>query len=880
MSLDLIKVQVFCCYTTSDREQMCNFSRLLADKAILSAANIWYDARIHPDLEWEKEIKWRLSCADIVLIFTSPKFFQSKVCTQDELPVIRRRLAGEEERLLTSESVKVIQLVEHDDSEVVGGLPNWGRGVDLRKLEPDDPSFQELQRWLKLAICKAFTQRLNEGTLSQDDFALLSEDHGVNVVRNRKLWAVVGVSLGAVGGAAATIAIEWLDWDIVETQIAFFAIVSFISYATLPVVQVVRNTSGDDLKIIVFLVAGILVVPVGFAGAALGAIAGLFVGFIAYLAGWQYRMDMPVGIAVGCVVGSWPWLTNPPNLGKELKVFLDADYEPPAVDPEGEGGLESIPYEREVAIADEDSVSANDSPPVDLPDFFEPPKPIVSPDQVRVDLSIVAATEGDVDGLRAALDAEEVNDLFNLRFLIADATDESHDWKPVFANNGQCVVLMTRELATHSLLESLQNYVKECSSRVSLVRIEKNVPADAPLMYIQALPEQIPTRGWPIEASAWRSVARTLRARTVAPFLRRLNRLHLERLPKPEDSFEELRFLRRYGGAHARGSFIEPRHDFAAFDFQYVVWYWSARSLASWGLGAGIASLCFQSTAPWGLAAFLAYLLLRDTIHYSCLRSWCTRISVFEFFVGLDHTIRRRPVLIWFGRLFLRVIATLVVAILVVGPLGKHDVVLEGVVIGLVSYLVTRYRVPSLVIPRSIPTHRDKYITRSGLTWTIEFPVENFPELLKATFGRNRPHEPRMIESYAFKLRISIAGVARALLESLVVVFLGMVIFLALTSFLVSRAFMPGALMLASTVASLLVTILGGLPKFHGKVWPWIQGVYRRMTHNFEILVGIPLFVAVVTALLTSADFYLLFLGVATLVTFVFRLLYHAMRYY
>jgi hypothetical protein len=325
----------------------------------------------------------------------------------------------------------------------------------------------------------------------------------------------------------------------------------------------------------------------------------------------------------------------------------------------------------------------------------------------------------------------------------------------------------------------------------------------------QGLPTgQIPVHDWPIRENAWANVARSVLADEIYEFIARIG-LYLRTVLLKE---ERARLLQIYGREFGLldydmelmggGPFIDPRHDLSRFPFRHLAWYWSPWRAAWWAaagavclgsvgnavaawLGPNAASgfgLVARHVLPAALLAFaIAYLVLKETMRYANLRlrpreDGETPGGVFGFFLGIlfreagPNSHERRPILARTARLLARplvVLAAVTATAVRLSAPGERFGHAAGAAVGLGCYLVSRYRVPAVVIRRRVaPTPHDVAVALHGLTWTLRSPRELFPEIERSRIGSAPSPRPRLIEGFSYESSISAWMVLRAIVDA------------------------------------------------------------------------------------------------------------------
>jgi hypothetical protein len=442
-------------------------------------------------------------------------------------------------------------------------------------------------------------------------------------------------------------------------------------------------------------------------------------------------------------------------------------------------------------------------------------------------------------------------------------------------------------------------------------------------MNIQSLPTgQIPVRNWPIQDNAWVNVSRNLLSDEISEFLSALTSylahvLFEEEVERSLDddnelSSDEVRRLRTYRYALESGErFSDPTDDLTRFTFKHRAWYWSLREAAWWAttgsvlfgaIGPNVARLFVGSDGStltqYGFsflifAIALSFLTLRDTVRYAALRmrlrSWPGELSPHSVlgFISRDGSpsVKRHPIFARTARLLLRPLGFLLVVIIAVGVLIGSEYrfgYAEGFLLGLACYLVTRYRVPAIVLASiSAPMPHDKAITRRRLTWIMRTPRKNFSELKRGLIGTVRSPLPWLVEAQAHWVSVSAWMFVRAVLDAVWITALGIVIVVGLRRRLhlnIILSFWAGLYFI-----SVILHSLGDRPEvfrinnesFLRAVWGAYSPILRKGLRTASYLL-LGLLIILTIEIITSATSMIgrnIFVGIVVFVAFALRLI-------
>lgn len=423
-------------------------------------------------------------------------------------------------------------------------------------------------------------------------------------------------------------------------------------------------------------------------------------------------------------------------------------------------------------------------------------KRLRSVEDVPLRLTIVAssARANDVTALKAALKAERCGDIFRTEiFLDTDSRGaDTSFWQAVMRWPGYCLVLMTSELAASpvpgAIARALSQQPFTGEHKLYPVLVDR-LPTGSPLMNIQGLPTgQIPVAEWSIRENAWTNVCRELLVDAVDGFFYRLNdvleALRVEKLrSEGRDAWDLVR------GLGNREELVDPRHDLAHFPFKHLRVYWSTRRAILWTL---VGAICFELVRPVAAAGavFLvavAYLGLRDTLTYLQARVWLFRegkLTVFDFLTetGMVNQPERRPILLRTAKVLVLPFCLVLVVIptIAVSGIGQSSLHLwaSGALVGLLCYVLSRYRVPAVTARRESPTPHSTRLIRRGWKWTFGLPSEASGLSARSRIGKAASPLPELIEGHRYQASLSAWMLVRALLDTLWLAPLGLGVWL------------------------------------------------------------------------------------------------------
>lgn len=93
-------IEIFFSYAHEDEDLMNDVRRQLVVHERNGRILKWHDRMIPPGAEWRDQIDWRLERAEIVLLFVSPHFIESRYCYEVEGEAALRRHASGEARVV------------------------------------------------------------------------------------------------------------------------------------------------------------------------------------------------------------------------------------------------------------------------------------------------------------------------------------------------------------------------------------------------------------------------------------------------------------------------------------------------------------------------------------------------------------------------------------------------------------------------------------------------------------------------------------------------------------------------------------------------------------------------------------------------------------
>jgi hypothetical protein len=819
------KTQVFVSYATADRALAMNFIKLLRDRALDAAAVFWMDSAIMPSWKWEGEIQERLASADVILAFVSPAFLASEYCMLREMPLIRARLAGAPSsiRLVRLREVDLGALC----AEGATVWPPDERSV--QQIAPDSAEMRELRTWLKIETCKGVVAR-HSTQHHMDLTTLHEVFGQPLVTRMRLAVAFLcGSVLGGGAGAAVHALLSLWSPSVAMGFIQLFSLLGFLVGTQVYLFRVVElwiesiRDRGDrplpwpplgiPLSELPFVLLAWLVPAILFA-----VLLGAPIGLVAYLFAWTGGVSLLEAISAGALafaIGSAHFAFH--FAPQRLKVFIDVAHlfpEPqvealPAITPReaftGRPANEELKQEEGIprpvsenpreAAKDEDEITSRESASADQSDSEQDdwyPKIV---EHVRRQLTIVGSSaRPEVTGeLEAALDAEHAADIFRI-VTITDDEARARDagfWESAFETEGCCVVLMTKELAGGDLPSVIADAVPIARGllRIYPILVDHGLDQSGSLMNYQGLPTgQLAVEDWPIRENAWINVVRTLLEDEIGEFLCRLERYFTKVLMDEwrarSASSDERQAWARFCEVSRGEYFVDPRHDFAYFPFGGRSFHFSTGRALSWTI---LGALSFSVGGAIGgvpaasalFAILLVPLMLSDTLAYAHRRIQYQAenpVSMLDFiFHDGIRPIERAPIVRRAASLLPRAIWLEVFAVAALIMLQhSHPGVAAGPLVflswggltGLACYLSSRYRVPSITLPKPIPSPHDIRIQRRGWRWTFQGPQPNHPELARARIGSIDSPAPKLIESYSLASSISIGMVLRALFDA------------------------------------------------------------------------------------------------------------------
>ncbi len=125
-------VKIFYSYAHKDADQRLHIERSLGALDWDIEIRAWYDGEIQAGAEWAKDIDQNLGAADIVLLFVTQAFVDSKYCREIEIPeALRRHENGE---------ARVIPILLEETQ------PDWHE-LDFSKLQPLPRNEVPAQKW-------------------------------------------------------------------------------------------------------------------------------------------------------------------------------------------------------------------------------------------------------------------------------------------------------------------------------------------------------------------------------------------------------------------------------------------------------------------------------------------------------------------------------------------------------------------------------------------------------------------------------------------------------------------------------------------------------------------------------------------------------------
>jgi hypothetical protein len=484
---------------------------------------------------------------------------------------------------------------------------------------------------------------------------------------------------------------------------------------------------------------------------------------------------------------------------------LDAEDTKPSVeaaDAAGGGGTEAGNAAPGAALASE-------PPALSTPSAGEDSLP----SSVKVPLLIVAtrSRRAEADALRTAIARDGGLDMFALRLIEDDAiaAQEAAFWRSLLAGDGCCVVLMTTELLQSGIAAALQKArrggARAASMRVYPVLVDKGLPNDAPLMGQQGLPTgQMAVADWPIREAAWTNVARVLLRDMRSTFFYQLaeglrSQRAKARFVTHERQMGQVEGIERTLLAMdlvdmdirdpVRELFVDPAVDFANHGFAQRTLYGFWRRAFGWLVAGALwfAVAGFDGgrlrtvVAATGYGVVLAYLALSDTLDYASQRvRWIDdeRLAVWPFLTaaGALPRLKRRPILRRSARVLVVPLCLLATALVALPPLFQRYPALAefplrnpaaGGLLGLLAYLCSRYRVPTVALRLEIPLPSTPRVERVGLRWSLRMPHVDEGARPRGKLGGADSPSPKLAEGMNMGVVLTPAILGRAMVDGL-----------------------------------------------------------------------------------------------------------------
>jgi hypothetical protein len=143
-------IVVFCCYAHEDEEHLNKLKGHLSPLQRLGLITVWHDRNISAGAVWDKEIKWQLSNAKIILLLISPDFINSPYCYGVEMQYALERHESGEATVIPVILRPTYWHVEPLDK--LQALPTGGEPVTSKAWDSQDKAFYTVVLGIRNAV--------------------------------------------------------------------------------------------------------------------------------------------------------------------------------------------------------------------------------------------------------------------------------------------------------------------------------------------------------------------------------------------------------------------------------------------------------------------------------------------------------------------------------------------------------------------------------------------------------------------------------------------------------------------------------------------------------------------------------------------------------
>ena len=199
------KVKIFVSYARKDRALCKTFIESIKDPALEEVAAFWMDEQLEPGRFWDEDIKDHLETAQIILLLLTPGFVESDYCSNIEG---KRAL-----ELNASGQSTVIAVLLSECDYAAGGFDRVQlfppSSTPLRNISNASRRLAEISLSLKYVVYEKFEQQLREVRPPEDYFESPECDlimhheldgTGFSTRHGSIIWAAIGAtSIGSVG---------------------------------------------------------------------------------------------------------------------------------------------------------------------------------------------------------------------------------------------------------------------------------------------------------------------------------------------------------------------------------------------------------------------------------------------------------------------------------------------------------------------------------------------------------------------------------------------------------------------------------------------------------------------------------------------------------
>jgi TIR domain len=823
---NVAKPSIFVSYAHEDEAIKSTFVKNLADESLVAAARFWDDRKLESGRQWEQDIILHLQSSAIIFLLVSDHFVQSDYCMKVELRAARHAHESGKARVL------VIHLTRHGDAGgAFDGLPSWpSDGPPLREQSSPERALAELRDKTKRLLVD-YLKEDEEGALAFLHYTY-GVNHAPSR-QNLTIRALAGAATSGLAAAFAAPFIFPTVLDGIPTSmwcfVLVFGLAAIAVYATFEIKRLFdkrRFPTSFDMRWM--LKAGCLTAS---ATAMQGGIFGLAVGIIVGVFGMSVSLGWAGVTVFGLLFGAFVALKPAFNSShqKLLGIFRDVgdytfghrrrndpwdDLDATAIGNTAErraspalvaagAGVATNDGDR-VAASDEDiehakALAADAASSRDLDSAADDARPPVRAEDVplRTVVLVSASDRQELKPLLQVFESTGLADILRIEILTEGeiGADQPEYWRAKLAALDCFIVLVTPRLISSSVHAALVgpycdvdwSYNKDAVP----VRIEE---FDSRLSPITRRTQALPSGGlavadWPITDNARVNIALNIRKQCLFHFFERLHRYHEDRIAADAKSDEHLPWhilalkfpYRRYGfdfhflpflrwnalAALVFAAFCHSQHTLAlATEVMDVAVLPVLTALIVFGFLAAKRQVARMRCEPhvqvheYELLSILtdtSLLLGESFVYWAKRKIWISAIWVGSTCVGAGVAIAalmiRSPTFsAWFN----------------VHPLPAGAAL--GLVVGSLAYVANCRRMPRILMERTIPTHRSSRVRWHRGALEIQRPLTDYCRKDDGVIATLPGHEKEFFRGYSQSMRVSLFDLARASLESTLLV--------------------------------------------------------------------------------------------------------------